>query len=359
MVRRRFRDALEPVVPAAGRPRRDRDSIRPRQSACVEYQQLGTSGLVVSRIGYGNSVTAGEQLDDESSMACVRAALAEGITFFDTADAYAGGRAEEVLGKALRDERRDGLVICTKVFFPTGPGPNDRGLSRKHVISGVEASLRRLNTDYVDIYLAHRYDARVPLEETMTAFADVVRSGKALYVGVSEWTAGQILAAKRLADELRVPLICDEAQYSMLWRVVEAGVVDACLSSGVGLIAWSPLAGGVLTGKYRAGERPPDGSRLAAVPTQARSMQRWRRLDPEVLRRVQELRAVADEHGLTMAQLALAWVLRQPAVAGLVVGASRPEQIARNTAAVDKGLDDPALKRIDEVLGDVVVRAEQ
>jgi aryl-alcohol dehydrogenase-like predicted oxidoreductase len=322
----------------------------------VEHRQLGRSGLVISRIAYGNSLTAGEQLDDEEAHACVHAALDAGIDFFDTADVYASGRAEELLGRALRGQRRDGLVVCTKAFFPTGPGANDQGLSRKHLMAAIEGSLHRLDMEYVDIYMAHRFDPLVSLEETMTAFADIVHGGRARYIGVSEWGADAIEVAAQLARELRIPLVCDQVQYSMLWRAVEQDVAESCARHGIGLMAWAPLAGGVLTGKYRPAGEPPDGSRLALVPSQAASMQRWRRLDPEVLARVQELPALAADHGLTPAQLALAWVLHRPGVAGAVVGASRPEQLASNAAVAGVKLDDEVFARIDDVLGDSVVR---
>src|SRR5262249_30504414 len=216
----------------------------------MNHRHLGRSGLMVSEIAYGNWLTHGAQVDKEAAFACVRAALEEGITTFDTADVYAQTRAEEVMGEALAGQRREGLEICTKLYWPVGPGQNDRGLSRKHVFEAMHGSLRRLRTDYVDLYQAHRYDVETPLEETMLAFADLVRQGKALYIGVSEWNAEQITRAAALARDLRVPFVSNQPQYSMLWRVIEAEVIPASAKAGLGQIVWSPLAQGVLTGKY-------------------------------------------------------------------------------------------------------------
>ncbi len=311
---------------------------------------------MVSRVSYGNSTTAGNQLDDERAAECVHAALDAGITTFDTADGYAAGRAEEALGKALRGERRDGLVLVSKVFFPTGKGPNDRGLSRKHIRSAVEDSLRRLGTDHLDIYVAHRYDQRTPLAETMSAFADLVRAGKVLYLGVSDWEPEQVEAAKALADELRVQLVCSQAQYSMLWRIPEAGLAGTCEALGIGQFAWSPLAGGVLTGKYLVGAEPPPDSRVAEAEGAMAAMNRWHRMGSDVLERVQQLKGIAAEAGLSPAQLALAWVLDHQNQDSVVIGASRPAQIADNLAVLEQRLDPALLARIDAALGSVVVR---
>ncbi|RQX13449.1 aldo/keto reductase family protein [Micromonospora arida] len=319
----------------------------------MEYRQLGRSGLRVSAVAYGNWVTHGNQLDDDAAAACVTAALDAGITTFDTADRYAQGRAEEALGKALSGLRRSSVELCTKVCLPVGPGANDAGLSRKHIIEGCHASLSRLGTDYIDLYQAHRYDDSVPLEETMLAFADLVRQGKVLYVGASEWTAQQLRAGVRLAAELHIPFIANQPQYSMLWRVVEAEVSPACADLGLGQLAWAPLAMGVLTGRYEPGGRPPAGSRATdgfGGPFIARYS------SDLLLSRVRQLRPIAEAAGCTMAQLAVAWVLRQPTVAGAIVGASRPEQLAETAKAATVRLDDELMAEIDAVLDEVVER---
>jgi aryl-alcohol dehydrogenase-like predicted oxidoreductase len=320
----------------------------------MQHRHLGRSGLLVSEISYGNWITHGSQVEEEQALACVRAALDNGITTFDTADVYAGTKAESVLGRALNGERREGLEIFTKVFWPTGPGPNDRGLSRKHISESINASLRRLQTDYVDLYQAHRFDHTTPIEETMTAFADVVRAGKALYIGVSEWRAEEIRAAKPLADELHVPLVSNQPQYNMLWRVIEAEVIPTCEELGLSQIVWSPIAQGALTGKYKPGEQPPAGSRATDESGGANMIRHW--LEDDVLRRVQELRPIADDLGLSMAQLAIAWVLQNDNVASAIVGASRPEQVEDNVKASGVTLEPDVLKRIDDILGDAVER---
>jgi len=322
----------------------------------MEHRHLGKSGLVISEIAYGNWLTHGSQVEEEAALACVRAALDEGITTFDTADAYAATKAEDVLGKALKGERREGLEIFTKVYFPNGqPGPNDRGLSRKHILESIDGSLRRLQTDYVDLYQAHRYDYETPLEETMEAFADVVHAGKAHYIGVSEWTAAEMREGHALARELHIPLVSNQPQYSMLWRVIEAEVVPTSEELGIGQIVWSPIAQGVLTGKYKPGEQPPAGSRASDTKGGADMVASWLQND-DLLRRVQELRPLAEEAGLSMAALAVAWVLQNPNVSAAIIGASRPEQVSDNVNAAGVTLEDALLKRIDEVLDPVVER---
>jgi voltage-dependent potassium channel beta subunit len=319
----------------------------------VQTRRLGRSGLTISEIAYGNWLTHGSQVEEDAAHACVRAALDAGITTFDTADVYAATKAESVLGRALAGQRREGLEIFTKVYWPTGPGANDRGLSRKHIIESCNASLQRLQTDYVDLYQAHRYDSSVPLEETMTAFADLVRQGKVLYLGVSEWRAEEIAAAAELARELKVQLISNQPQYSMLWRVIEAEVVPTSEKEGISQIVWSPLAQGVLTGKYLPGQQPPADSR-GGHATVGGSMQSY--LTDDVLTRVQQLKPIAEELGLSMAQLAVAWVLQNQNVAAAIIGASRPEQVHDNVKAAGVELPTEVLTRIDEVLGDVVER---
>jgi aryl-alcohol dehydrogenase-like predicted oxidoreductase len=321
----------------------------------MDYRFLGRSGLKVSELTYGNWITHGSQVENDVATACVRAALDAGITSFDTADVYANTAAEDVLGAALAGERRESLEIFTKVYWPTGPmGPNDSGLSRKHIMESINGSLRRLRTDYVDLYQAHRYDHETPLEETMLAFADVVRAGKALYIGVSEWTAAQIREAHELARELGVHLVSNQPQYSMLWRVIEAEVVPTCRELGVSQIVWSPVAQGVLTGKYQPGQPVPEGSRATDEKSGANFIRRL--LDDDILTRVQGLRPMAADLGLSMAQLAIAWVLQNDNVAAAIIGASRPEQVHENAKAVGVTLDADVLARIDEVLGDVVER---
>ncbi|WP_300527096.1 aldo/keto reductase family protein [uncultured Nocardioides sp.] len=320
----------------------------------MEFRYLGNSGLKISEITYGNWLTHGSQVENDAATACVRAALDAGISTFDTADVYANTKAETVLGEALKGERRESLEIFTKVYWPTGPGgKNDTGLSRKHIMESINGSLTRLQTDYVDLYQAHRYDTETPLEETMQAFADVVRQGKALYIGVSEWTADQIRAGHPLAKDLGIQLISSQPQYSMLWRVIEGEVVPACEELGISQIVWSPIAQGVLTGKYQPGQAPPAGSRATDDKGGADMIKRW--MDDDLLTRVQKLRPLADEAGLTMAQLAVAWVLQNPNVASALVGASRPEQVEDNVAAAGKKLDADLMKAIDDVLGDAVI----
>jgi aryl-alcohol dehydrogenase-like predicted oxidoreductase len=321
----------------------------------MDFRYLGRSGLKVSEITYGNWITHGSQVENDVATACVRAALDAGITTFDTADAYANTAAEDVLGDALAGQRRESLEIFTKVYWPTGPGgPNDSGLSRKHIHESVNGSLRRLKTDYVDLYQAHRFDHETPLEETMLAFADLVRAGKVLYVGVSEWTADQIRAGHALAAELGVHLISNQPQYSMLWRVIESEVVPACRELGVSQIVWSPVAQGVLSGKYLPGRPPPEGSRATDEKSGADFIRRFMDND-ELLTRVQDLRPIAEDLGLSMAQLALAWVLQNDNVASALIGASRPEQVHENVKAVGVELSPDVLARIDAALGDVVV----
>jgi voltage-dependent potassium channel beta subunit len=319
----------------------------------MEFRNLGRSGLKISEIAYGNWITHGSQVEEEAAHACVHAALDEGITTFDTADVYAGTRAEEVLGRALKGQRREGLEIFTKVYWPTGTGPNDRGLSRKHITESIHGSLRRLETDYVDLYQAHRFDHETPLEETLKTFDDLVRQGKVLYVGVSEWRADEIAEALRIADEMGFDrLVSNQPQYSMLWRVIESEVVPLCEKEGVGQIVWSPIAQGVLTGKYRPGATPPAGSRATDQASGADFIGRWLRDD--LLTRVQDLRPIADEVGLSMAQLAVAWVLQNANVSAAIIGASRPEQVRDNVKAAGVKLDAEILTRIDDVLGPVV-----
>jgi aryl-alcohol dehydrogenase-like predicted oxidoreductase len=320
----------------------------------MEYRHLGKSGLVISEIAYGNWVTHGSQVAEQAAADCVRAALDEGITTFDTADVYAGGRAEEVLGRALHGIRRESLEIFTKAYWPLGDGRNDRGLSRKHITESANASLRRLQTDYIDLYQAHRYDYETPIEETMRAFDDLVRAGKVLYVGVSEWRAEQIAAALKVADELGLDrIVSNQPQYNMLWRVIEAEVVPLCEREGIGQIVFSPIAQGVLTGKYAPGAAPPADSR-ATDPSGSTFIKRL--LGDETLKPVQHLNPLAAQAGLSLAQLAVAWVLQNPNVSAAIIGATRPEQVRENVKAAGVRLDPGLMSKIDDALGQVIVR---
>jgi aryl-alcohol dehydrogenase-like predicted oxidoreductase len=321
----------------------------------MEFRRLGRSGLKISEVVYGNWITHGSQIDDDEAARCVRTALDLGVTTFDTADVYASGRAETALGKALAGEHRDGLEIFTKVYWPTGDGVNDRGLSRKHIIRSCEESLRRLQTDYIDLYQAHRFDYESPIDEVVRAFDDLIRAGKVLYAGVSEWKAAQIREAVELQRELGYDqFVSSQPQYSMLWRVIEAEVVPACEELGLSQIVWSPLAQGLLTGKYLPGQPPPAGSR-ASDPEHGKFMTDDM-ADHDLLTRIQALRGIADEAGLAMAQMAVAWVLSNSNVAAAIVGASRPEQLSDTIAASGVRLEPATLAAIDDVLGDVVER---
>jgi len=321
----------------------------------VRHRYLGNSGLKVSEICFGNWLTHGSQIENETAISCVRTALDVGISSFDTADGYANTVAEKVLGKALKGQRRESLEIFTKVYWPTGPmGPNDCGLSRKHIMESINGSLKRLKTDYVDLYQAHRYDHETPLEDTMQAFADVVRQGKALYIGVSEWDAAQIREAHKLASQLGFQLVSNQPQYSMLWRVIEEWVVPTSAELGVSQVCWSPVAQGVLTGKYLPGQPLPANSRATDSKGGAAMIKRL--MDDEVLTAVQRLVPLAEELDLTMAQLAVAWVLQNPNVATAIIGASKPKQVVENAAASGVQLPADVMRRIDESLGDVVVR---
>jgi aryl-alcohol dehydrogenase-like predicted oxidoreductase len=313
--------------------------------------------MQISEITYGNWLTHGSQVENDVATQCVRAALDNGITSFDTADVYANGRAEEVLGAALKGERRESLEVFTKVYWPVGPDPkgkNDTGLSRKHMMESIDNSLRRLQMDYVDLYQAHRYDRFTPLEETMQAFADIVRAGKALYVGVSEWTADQIREAAGLAQQLGISLVSSQPQYSILWRIIEDEVVPTCRELGLGQIVWSPIAQGVLTGKYQPGQAPPAGSRATDEKGGANMIKRL--MNDEVLTRVQQLAPIAADLQLSMAQLAIAWVLQNDNVAAAIIGASRPEQVSENIKAAGVRIPQDVLQRIDEVFDGVAVR---
>jgi aryl-alcohol dehydrogenase-like predicted oxidoreductase len=314
----------------------------------MEHRHLGRSGLEVSALSYGNWITHGSQIEEDAAQACVKAALDAGITTFDTADVYAQGAAESVLGRALKGVRRDSIEIFTKTYWPTGPNPNNRGLSRKHIMESLHSSLERLQTDHVDLLQAHRFDYEAPLEETMRAFDDLVRQGKVHYVGVSEWNADQIAEALRLADDMGFDrIVSNQPQYSLIWRVIEAEVVPLCEKEGIGQIVWSPLAQGILTGKYAPGAAtPPPDSRAAGVEG---GEMHWLLRD-EVLEPVQTYANLCREAGYSPAAVALAWVLRNPNVTSAIVGASRPEQIGENVKALDLDLAPDFVEAIEKAL---------
>jgi aryl-alcohol dehydrogenase-like predicted oxidoreductase len=320
----------------------------------MEHRHLGRSGLKVSEISYGNWVTHGSQVEEDAAKACVAAALDEGITTFDTADVYAGTRAEAILGRALEGIPRDSIEVFTKVYWPTGDGVNDRGLSRKHIMRSVEGSLRRLKTDYIDLYQAHRFDHETPLEETLRAFDDLVRQGKVLYIGVSEWRAEEITDALAIAYHLGLDrIVSSQPQYNMIWRVIESEVVPLSEKEGIGQIVWSPIAQGVLTGKYRPGQAPAAGTR-ATDPSGSRFMEDL--LTEEVLTRVELLRPIAADAGLSLSQLAVAWVLQNQNVSSAIIGATKPEQVRENVKASGVVLEEELMRRIDEALGPVIQR---
>jgi aryl-alcohol dehydrogenase-like predicted oxidoreductase len=309
----------------------------------MQYRRLGNSDLVVSEVSLGSWLTYGGGVERAQAEACVRRAFDEGINFIDTANVYAVGAAESFLGEVLRDVPRDRYVLATKVFFPMSP--SDRGLSRAQIEKQLDASLQRLRVDQVDLYQCHRYDPDTPLEETMAALTDAVRKGKTRYIGFSEWNADQIRAA--LATPGAARFVSSQPQYSMLWREPEAAVFPLCAREGIGQVVWSPLAQGILSGKYLPGRPPPADSRAASA-----SMGGFiqRRLDARVLERVQLLRPIAQELGLSLPQLAIAWVLRRPEVTSAIIGATRPEQVSENAKASGVKLDDAILRRIDEAL---------
>jgi len=321
----------------------------------MEFSKLGNSGLTISKIAYGNWINHGGKVNEDTANVCVKAALEVGITTFDTADVYSDTKAEEILGRSLQGIRRESIELCTKVCHPTGNGKNDRGLSRKHILENCHASLRRLQTDYIDVYYAHRFDPTTPLEETMLAFADLVRQGKVLYIGVSEWTAEQITRAAALSRELHIPLIASQPQYSMLWRVIEADVISTCQREGLGQVVWSPLAQGVLTGKYLPQKPVPTQSRAnspAGKPFFDKLAQRW--MNDDVLTAIQKLKPIAQEIDLTLAQLSVAWVLQNQHVSSAIIGASSPEQIRENAIASSVKLEPAIMNQIDEVLENLI-----
>jgi len=319
----------------------------------MQYRKLGNTGMYISEITYGNWITHGSQVETDAAIKCVRTALDLGITTLDTADVYAGTKAESVMGRALKGVKRESYELFTKVYWPTGSGKNDRGLSRKHIMESCNASLKRLNTDYVDLYQAHRFDFETPLEETLGAFDDLIRSGKVLYIGFSEWTAEQISAALKIQDQKGYyRFISSQPQYSMLWRVIESQVVPLSEKEGIGQIVWSPIAQGVLTGKYLPGGKIPAGSR-ATDKKGGKDMIASFMKEP-ILQAVQKLIPIARKVDLTLAQLAVAWVLQNPNVSSAIIGATKPAQIKENVKAAGVKLEKSIMDEIDLVLGAVV-----
>jgi len=321
----------------------------------MEYRRLGSSGMYVSEITYGNWITHGSQVEQDAAIKCVRTALDSGITTLDTADVYAGTRAETVLGKALKGVRRESYELLTKVYWPTGAGKNDRGLSRKHIMESVHASLKRLQTDHIDLYQFHRFDYETPLEESLSAFDDLIRQGKVFYIGFSEWSAEEINSALKIQEKMSYnKFVSSQPQYSMLWRVIESQVVPVCKANGIGQIVWSPIAQGALSGKYLPGKKPPAGSRATDKKGGANMIARWMR--DEVLTAVQKLRPIAESVDLTLSQLAIAWVLQNPNVSSAIIGATRPAQIKENVKASGVKLSETTMREIDRVLGSLPER---
>ncbi|HLI91516.1 MAG TPA: aldo/keto reductase family protein [Ktedonobacteraceae bacterium] len=318
----------------------------------MQYRRLGRAGVRVSTIALGSWLTYGGAVAEEAAVQCIHKAYDLGINFFDTANVYSAGRAEVIVGRALKDFRRDSFVLATKVFFPMGEGPNDRGLSRKHIMEQCHASLRRLGTDYIDLYQCHRYDPEVPLEEVLRALDDLVTQGKVLYAGVSEWSATQIADAVYTARALNLDrIVSNQPIYNMLQRYIESEILPLCEREGIGQIVFSPLSQGILTGKYKPGQQPAQGTR-AADPGSNMFMQDL--LNDSVLTAVQHLQTLAQENGYSLAQMALAWVLRQPMVSAAIIGATRPQQVEENARASDITLTEDVLRRIDEILDGVV-----
>jgi voltage-dependent potassium channel beta subunit len=316
----------------------------------LKYRRLGNSGLKVSEIGLGSWLTYGSATAEETALACIHKAYELGINFFDTSNSYAG--AEKVMGNALKTYPRSSYVLATKLFFPQGSGPNDRGLSRKHIMEQCEASLKRLGTDYIDLYQCHRFDSDTPMEETLRALDDLKVQGKILYSGVSEWSASQIAEATSISKRLHLrPLISNQPIYNMFERYIEKeNVITQCQQDGVGLVVFSPLAQGVLTGKYKPGQGIPQNSRAANEQTNG-VINSYLRED--VLNCVAKLMDVADNMGCTLSQLALAWVLRQPIVSSAIIGSSRPTQIEENVKALEVNLTPEVVATMDTILSEV------
>jgi len=318
----------------------------------MEYRRLGSTGMYISEISYGNWITHGSQVESDAAIKCVKTAYELGITTFDTADVYAGTKAETVLGKALKGMRRESYELFTKVYWPTGTGKNDRGLSRKHIIESCNASLKRLQTDHIDLYQMHRFDYETPVEESLSAFDDLIRAGKVHYIGFSEWNATQISNALKIQDERGYNrFVSSQPQYSALWRVIETEVVPLSIAEGIGQIVWSPMAQGILSGKYLPGKKAPAGSRATDKKSGAGMISGWMR--DEVLTAVQKLKPIAEEAGLSMSQMAIAWVLQNPNVSSAIMGATTPKQVKENVKASGIKLSADTMKAIDKALGNL------
>lgn len=318
----------------------------------MQYRHLGRAGVRVSTISLGSWLTYGNAVEEEVAINCIQKAYEAGVNFFDTANVYNRGSAERTVGRALSAFPRESYVLATKVYFPMGEGPNDRGLSRKHIVEQCNASLRRLNVDYIDLYQCHRYDPETPVEEVLRALDDLVTQGKVLYTGVSEWAAYQISDAAHTARELNLDkIVSNQPVYNMLTRYIEREVIPICEREGIGQIVFSPLAQGVLTGKYQPGQQPQQGTRAANSQL---NMFMSDLMSDKTLAAVQNLQKLAQQGGYTLSQLALAWVLRQPNVSSAIIGASRPEQVEENVKASEITLSQDMLQGIDEILSDVV-----
>ncbi len=318
----------------------------------MQYRHLGSAGVRVSAISLGSWLTYSDSVEEKTAIDCIHAAYNLGVNFFDTANAYNRGKTEAVVGRALQEFPRDSYVLATKVYFPMGEGPNDHGLSRKHIMEQCNASLRRLGTDYIDLYQCHRYDTETPLEETLRALDDLVSQGKILYAGVSEWSAAQIADAVGIAHEQHLhKLVSNQPVYNMLTRYIEQEIVPLCEREGIGQVVFSPLAQGILTGKYKPGQQPEAGTRAA---NEKQNMFMRDLMSDKTLTAVQNLQELAQQQGYTMSNLALAWILRQENVSSAIIGATKVEQVEENVKAADITLSDDVLKQIDSILGDTV-----
>lgn len=322
----------------------------------MQYRRLGKSGVKVSSIGLGSWLTYGRSVADAGAEACIKAAYEAGVNFFDTANAYNNGEAEITVGKTLRAYPRASYVLATKVYFPMGNGPNDRGLSRKHIIEQCHHSLRRLGVETIDLYQCHRYDSTVPLDETLRALDDLIRQGKVLYAGVSEWSAVQIRDALHRADALGIDrIVSNQPIYNMFVRYIEKEILPLCEQEGIGQVVFSPLAQGILTGKYHQNQAAPAGSR-GADPKSNHWIEKY--LQNDIFTTLEALTAVAQDINLTLPQLALAWVLRKPIISAAIIGASRPEQVLENIKAADVKLSQEVIDRVEQILAPLEVKTE-